>query len=69
MRKKEDGSSLNFTIPYLIDYRLNPEAFGLGLKSCARVGVCSLMIFRNIFRERFDILGLSDDLQRLQRGL
>jgi len=69
IRKSEDESKIDFRIPYLIDYRLNPEAFGLGLKSSARIGVCVLLIFKLIFRERFDILGISDNLKNLKKGL
>ena len=36
------------------------------LLTSARVGVCSLDIFREVFKERFDILGISDDLGNLR---
>ncbi|WP_022667997.1 hypothetical protein [Desulfospira joergensenii] len=41
----------------------------LSLKTCAQVGVCSLQIFKNIFPQKFDILGISEDLNRLKAGL
>jgi hypothetical protein len=69
MRRSDDESKIRFIIPYLISYKINPDAFGLGLKSTARIGVCSLLIFRIIFRQRFDILGLSVDLEKLKQGL
>jgi hypothetical protein len=69
MKKSEDESRIRFTVPYLIDYRINPEAFTLGLKSTARAGVCALLIFKIIFRARFDILGISDSLEKLKKGL
>jgi len=39
------------------------------ITSVAQVGVCSLLVFRNIFRERFDLLGITETLQKLQRRL
>lgn len=39
------------------------------LKTCVQIGVCSLYIFRRVFRERFDILGLTNRLDRLRRVL
>lgn len=41
----------------------------LALKTGARVGVCNLWIFRFVFSERFDILGITDELHRLGEGL
>ena len=35
------------------------------LKSCARVGVAVLAVGRLIFKQRYDLLGLTDDLDRL----
>ena len=34
-----------------------------GLKSTARVGLCSLFIFRHIFRERFDLISISEEMK------
>lgn len=39
------------------------------MKSSAQVGVCSLYILREIFKERFDILGLTARLDKLRTGL
>ena len=39
------------------------------MKSAAQVGVCSLYILREIFKERFDILGLTARLDKLRSGL
>lgn len=39
------------------------------LKSTAQVGLGSLCVFRHIFRERFDILGVSDVIGELRRCL
>lgn len=39
------------------------------MKSVAQTGVCSLLIFRNIFPERFDLLGITDTLRDLRGRL
>lgn len=39
------------------------------LRSTAQAGICSLLVFRSIYRERFDILGISERITRLQKGL
>lgn len=39
------------------------------MKSIAQTGVCSLLIFRNIFPERFDLLGITDSLTDLRGRL
>lgn len=39
------------------------------MKSVAQVGIVGLCIFRHIFRERYDILGLTDTLPALRCGL
>lgn len=69
MKQSENESQLQFTVPYLTSYKINKAAFLLCLKSCARIGVCSLFIFKLIFRHRFDILGISNMLPKLSAGL
>lgn len=44
-------------------------ALRLCLKTTAQAGVCMLGVFRLISKERFDILGLSDTLIGLRKGL
>lgn len=39
------------------------------MKSVAQSGVCSLLIFRNVFAERFDLLGITDTLRELRARL
>ena len=41
----------------------------LCLKNSARIGLCSLNIFKLIYSHRFDILGISDELEKLKKGL
>lgn len=40
-----------------------------GLKIVTRVGVCSLYILRLVWKERFDILGITSELEEIQRSL
>ena len=39
------------------------------LRTLAQVGVCVLLIFQEIFREQFELLGVSSELLKLQKGL
>jgi hypothetical protein len=64
MEKSE--ADVQFQVAYLTDDTI---AFRLLVKTVAQVGVCSLEIFRLIYRERFDITGLTDMLQKLKQGL
>jgi len=38
------------------------------LKSTVQVGICLLKIFRLVFPERFDILGISDEVEKISRS-
>lgn len=40
-----------------------------GLKSTAQVGLCSLYIFRHIFKEQFDIMGITSIMDRYRSKL
>lgn len=44
-------------------------AFRVCLRSAMRVGVCCLSVFRSVYPERFDLIGLSEQLKGLKRGL
>lgn len=41
----------------------------IGLQNCARVGICSLGVFRHMFEKKFADLGISAELDRLKRDL
>jgi hypothetical protein len=41
----------------------------LALKTTAQVGVCSLSLFRSIYKERFDILGVTAAIDHIKNGL
>jgi len=66
MKQQLDESKITFQSAYMIG---NEPALQLCLKSSAQIGICALSIIRQVFRERFDILGVSDDLENLKRGL
>lgn len=66
VRKEQDEQKIDFVVDYLTG---NSLPLRLGLKMTARVGVCSLFIFKLVFKERFDILGISKDLDKLKQGL
>jgi hypothetical protein len=58
--------AVSFEVNYLIDDVPN---LLMCLKTDAQVGVCTLDIFRCVFKERFDLLGLTEKLSRLKKGL
>jgi hypothetical protein len=62
----EGASNVEFKSNYLDG---GTVALRLALKTTAQVGVCSLSIFRTIYPERFDILGLTDSLRQIKVGL
>lgn len=41
----------------------------LALKTTAQVGVCSLTLFRSVYKERFDILGVTGAIDHIKNGL
>mgnify|MGYP007040052356 FL=1 len=47
----------------------NEPPLALCLKSCAQIGINALFVFQIIYKERFDILGLSDKLNVMKQGL
>jgi hypothetical protein len=65
-KKHDDKHKTTIQSAYLIG---NELALELCLKSCAQIGLCSLSIFQLIYKERFDILGLSDQVKALKKGL
>lgn len=59
---KEDR--LSFFLAQLDD---NPLSLVAGFKAGAQVGICSLKLFKIVFPERFDILGISDQIESLSK--
>lgn len=41
----------------------------LALKTIAQVGVCTLSLFRPVYKERFDILGVTGAIDHIKKGL
>lgn len=61
----ESDTDINFSVMYLSE---NGNALLHSLSTCFQVGLTSLYIFRLIFRERFDIVGLSSQLMELNQN-
>jgi hypothetical protein len=66
VRKERDEQRIDFMVDYLTG---DSMPLHLGLKTTARVGVCSLLIFNVVFKELFDNLGISSDLNNLKKDL
>ena len=64
IEKKGSEAILNFI--YLHESDLVLE---MTLKTLAQSSVCVLLIFREIFRDRFELLGVSPELLRLRKSL
>lgn len=64
MKSEETDELVFFELAQLNN---NPEILILGFKTCAQVGICSLKIFKLVFPERFDLLGLSDLIEKVSR--
>ena len=64
IEKKGSEAILNFI--YLHESDLVLE---MTLKTLSQSGVCVLLIFREIFRDRFELLGVSPELVRLRKSL
>lgn len=66
MDKIEESGNIDFKINYLLGGKLPARAC---LKTTGQIGVSALMIFQLIFRTRFELIGLSNDLKQLSKGL
>jgi len=66
MKMHKEADKIEFKVIYLTEDTLSLR---LVLKTCAQVGVCCLGIFRHVYRERFDLVGLTDTLSALRKGL
>jgi hypothetical protein len=64
MTKDEKG--VNYGAVYLTN---NPTLVAGSLKTTAQVGIAVLRLFRHVHTERFDLIGLSDDIKHLSAGL
>lgn len=64
MRRSDTEDSVFFTLAQL---NTDHAPLVLSLKTSVQTGICALKIFRLVFPERFDILGLTDEIERLTR--
>lgn len=62
----EQTEHVEFKIAYLEE---NSDQLRFVLKTTAQVGVCTLSLFRAVYPERFDILGITDALRHMKKGL
>ena len=60
------GGKVRFQIIYLNGER---SALREALRDAARIGACALAMFRAVYKERFDLLGLTATLHQLRQGL
>lgn len=67
LRMERAAGDIRFEVRYLTPGV--EAAFGACFKTTAQVGVCALDIFRIVFRERFQLLGLDRELDQLKRDL
>ena len=63
--KKDDFAS-TYSLVYLTGHS---KPLLLALTMSARVGICTLMIFQHIFKTRYNLLGLTEKIKQLQKGL
>lgn len=66
MRTQQTDAKTEVKIAYISG---DPIASQLCLKTTAQVGVFGLSVFRHVFKERFDILGITHDIDELSQGL
>jgi hypothetical protein len=64
MQQRDTEDSVFFTLAQL---NTEHEPLILSLKTSVQVGICALNIFRLVFPERFDILGISYDIDKLSQ--
>ncbi len=66
LKISREPGSVRFDLAYL---NADSLALQLCLKTCARTGVASLRIFRQVFGTRFNLIGLSAEIDSLSKGL
>ncbi|NQT11811.1 MAG: hypothetical protein HQ582_03625 [Planctomycetes bacterium] len=65
IKTETHGSRAEFTAEYFLCGDLPHQ---LSLKSSAQIGICSLDIFYNVFRDRYRILGIDERLDQMRQG-
>jgi hypothetical protein len=66
LQQSEMQDSIRFDLIYLTG---NTPLLHMCLKNTGQIGICSLDIFRNVFKERYDLLGVTGRLDKLRKGL
>jgi len=66
MSQTEDKEQFAFDTNYIM---ADSPPLRLALRSVSQVGVCALDVLRCVFRERFDLIGLTSELRRIRKGL
>jgi len=66
MQKKETDENIEFKIAYFDE---DAKPLRLALKTTAQVGICSFYLFYPVYKERFDIMGITEKLDRVKEGL
>lgn len=52
-----------------IGLHADSQTFDIGLNATARVGVCCLLLFKNVYREKFLFLGIGEVINDLRSKL
>ena len=66
LKQETDQDTVEFRVVYLTD---DSVIFRACLKTAAQVGASVLGIFRLVFKERFELTGLTNELNRARQGL
>jgi hypothetical protein len=66
LKTEAKETTINLQIIYL---SADPDIIRQCLRTAAQVGVSVLGIFRLVFKERFDLTGLTDQLNQVKKGL
>ncbi len=66
MRRRAEDGEVVLEMHY---HSAEPLVIGAGVRTTAQTGLCALEAFRNVFPERFDLIGLSDEIAALREGL
>ena len=66
LKMTKQCETVEFKMAYLEG---DSDQLQLALKTTAQVGVCALSLFRPVYKERFDILGITDSLYDIKKGL
>lgn len=61
--KIEENDKIQYNLPYLSKHT---PAFKLSMKTTVQVGICALDIFQNVFSDRYKILGIDQELNKLK---